>query len=143
MSQVLESVKDKFGKLVGVIITLAIIWEVGMILFGINFEADKTMLKDTDSAERRTSMQLLASFDDPGRFQVRYDYSVYAYIPKEKYMRIPYPDRDRAITKVGKMWCEGKGAVHWWYLPKVVLRDIHTGEDLASYRCFGEHVSKK
>ncbi len=88
------------------------------------------------------SIALFWTFNDFGRLEVHRDYSVSAYISKKNYMLVPYPDRDKAITSVGRRWCENKG-VFRWYMPKVILRDIQNGEELGSYSCLFKMVSKK
>lgn len=125
---------------VGICILLIIV-QVGIVLFGSWFEADKIVLKNTAKAQENIGNALLLTFNDFGRLEVRLDYSVRAYISKKNYMLLPYPDRDEAIARVGKAWCENKG-VNRWYMPKVVLRDIQTGEELGCYRCLFGFVSK-
>lgn len=121
---------------------LLIIVQVGIALFGSWFKADKIVLKNTAKAQEDLGNALLLTFNDLGKLEVRLDYSVRAYISKKNYMLLPFPDRDEAITRVGKAWCENKGVIHW-YMPKVVLRDIQTGEELGCYRCLFGFVSKK
>lgn len=122
---------------------LLIIVSVGPIaLFGSWFEANEIVLKDTAKAQEDIRNALLLTFNDFGRLEVRRDYSMRAYISKKNYMFVPYPDRDEAITSVGKIWCENKG-VFRWYLPGVILRDIQTGEELSNYSCLFGFVNKK
>ena len=132
-----------YVKVVGAIVVgiffLAMAMMVGNALFGNYFEAGEAVLKDTAIAQGDITRALSYIFDNPGRLDVRNDYSVYAYIPKKNFMLVPFPDRDRAIAIVGKSWCENRrviGSKHT--LPKVEVRDIHTGEVLGSYRCFAK-----
>ena len=129
-------------KVIGAICTIVIISQVWIVMFGNSSEADKAMLKDTEKAQVNIKNALLLVYDDYGRLEVRSDYSVHAYIPKKNYMSVPYPDRNVAIDLVGKAWCENKG-VNLWYMPKVILRDIQTGETFDSYRCLSEFIRKK
>ena len=128
--------------IIGIIMLLAIAVQVGIALFGDWFEADKTVMKNTVTAQQTLKNALFITFGDLGRLEVRQDCSVRAYISKRNYLQIPYPDRNEAIRTVGKAWCEDKKIVSW-RLPKVLLRDIETGEKLGSYGCLTGRVSKK
>lgn len=134
--------QEKALNIVGVIFILIIAVQIGIALFGSWFEADKAMLRKTAKAQEDLHNALLLGFNDFGRFEIRYDYTVRAYISKENYMLVPYPDRDETIATVGKAWCKNKAVIRW-YMPKVVLRDIQTGEDLGSYGCLLGFTSKK
>lgn len=136
-----NSGKKTLKVVVGICILLIIV-QIGIALFGSWFEADKIVLKRTAKAQEDIENALFLNFNDFGRLEVRADYSVHAYISKKNYMFLPFPDRDEAITRVGKAWCENKGVIRW-YMPKVVLRDIQTGEQLGCYRCLFGFVSKK
>jgi hypothetical protein len=127
--------------LIGALFALIIAVLAGMALFGGWFEASKSVMEGTAEAREELASALYMVFGEFGKCEVRQDYSVRAYISKHSYMQIPYPDRDKAITSVCKVWCKGNG-VEWWHLPKVVLRDIQTGENLASYGCLTGWVSK-
>lgn len=132
----------KFTKAVGILILTIVAVQLGVVLFGALFDADTIAIKDTSAAKEKLGKTLYAVFKDYGRFDVRLDHSVRAYISRTKYMSIAYPDREAAITKVGKAWCEDKG-VNIFYLPKVQIRDIETGDVLGTYRCFFNFVSKQ
>ena len=93
--------------------------QVGIVLFGSWFEADKSVLKDTAKAQEDIGSALFLAFNDFGRLEVRYDYSVRVYISKKSYMLVPYPDRDKAISTVGRAWCDNE-SVNFLYMPKVV-----------------------
>lgn len=136
-----STVKKALKYIVGFCI-LVIIVPVGIALFGDWLKADRIVLKGTAKGREDIHNALLQNFNDFGRLEVREDYSVYAYISKKNFMLIPFPDRDEAITRVGKAWCENEGVIIW-YMPKVVLRDIETGEKLGCYRCLFKFVSKK
>jgi len=126
-----------FTRLAGVlasILALLIIFQIGVALFGDRFEASNADLKKTEKARADISNALFLIYNDFGRLEVRSDHSVHAYIQKKDYMSVPYPDRSNVISFVGKEWCKNKGVNHW-YLPKVVLRDIQTGEILDSCYC--------
>lgn len=140
-----EEQKSGWRKALDVVVYLGILLVIvhgGIAMFGDWFQANKTILKDTRKAQENIRNALLLDFNDTGRLDVRYDYSVLAYISKKNYMVIPYPDRDKAITRIGKAWCENEG-VNRWYMPKVVFRDIQTGEEFGSYRCLFGYASQK
>jgi hypothetical protein len=122
------------------IITLVIVGEIGIALFGHLFKADEAVWKETGDAQANISRALFHTFEDFGKLDVRLDYSVYAYIPKKDYLRVPYPNRDDAIAIVGKAWCQNRRVIDSKHrMPKVVLRDIQTGEELNRYRCLWAH----
>lgn len=134
--------KGNVFRYIGYIILLIIFVQVGIVLFGDWFKADKTVIKNSSVAQKKLSEALYQVFNDYGKLEVRQDYSVRAYISGKTYMSIPYPDREAAITKVGKTWCEENG-INIWYLPKVQICDVQTGEVLGTYRCLLGLVSKK
>jgi hypothetical protein len=91
-------------------------------------------MNDTAKAQEKIGDALYRVFGEYGRLEVREDSSVRAYISRESYMAVPYPDRAEAVRTVGESWCTNEG-IEQWFLPKVVLRDIQTGEKLGSYGC--------
>jgi hypothetical protein len=144
-SKVRENLDNVFAALaltLGFLVVLMLIFQVGIALFGDWFEADEIILKNTDKAQVDIRNALFLVYNDFGRLEVCRDYSVRAYIPKKNYMSVPYPDRNAAISLVGKAWCENK-KIHLWHMPIVVLRDIQTAERLDSYHCLSVFVSKK
>ncbi len=148
MSEKKTSKKWKPGLLISAIlcyVALFIMYMVGIALFGNWFEADKSELNHIAKAQEKISSALYVTYDYFGRLDVRKDGSVYAYIQKKNYMTVSYPDRDAAITYVGKAWCEDKviEKITFISMPKVVLRDIQTGEDLGGYRCLLHYTNKK
>jgi hypothetical protein len=140
--EIQSQTKGEFFKAARYLLLLIIIVQIGIVLFGDLFDADKTVLEDTSEAQERLGQSLYQVFNDNAKLEVRQDYSVHAYISIKNYMSIPYPDRDAAITKVGKAWCDEKG-MNIWYLSKVQIRDIESGDALGTYRCFFNFVSKK
>lgn len=143
MSEAMKSKSNEsIGSIIGAIIILIVVVQVGIVLFGDWFEADKNIMKDTAEAQTKITSALFLAFEDLGRLEVRKDYTVRAYISKNNYMQVAYPDRDGAIANVGKTWCEDKG-INIWYMPKVVISDIQTGQDLGTYRCLFKHASNK
>lgn len=127
---------------VGCVILILIAVQIGIAIFGYWFEADETVLNDTKIAQQNLSNALLSTFDHYGKLQIRLDYSVRAYIPRENYMNIAYPYRKAAIIFVGKAWCETNGIIRW-YCPKVEICDIQNGEILGVYHDLFGFVSKK
>ncbi len=119
---------------------------VGTALIGNWFRADSDKIIET--AEARLSLQsaLINAFDNSGmselRFDLRYDYSIRAYIPRDSYMRVPFPDREAVIASVGEKYCHKIGD-YKYYMPRVVLCDLYTGEELCSYSCLLQSVSNK
>jgi hypothetical protein len=128
--------------LVGLVVVIGLVIVVGIVVFGDSFEASESLMNATSKAQDKIGGALYQTFGEIGRLDVREDCSVRVYISKRGYMQVPYPDRDEAVRTVGKAWCTNE-PVERWRLPKVVLRDIETGEELGSYGCLTGWVSKK
>ncbi|MGD0236208.1 MAG: hypothetical protein ABSC55_16940 [Syntrophorhabdales bacterium] len=131
-----------FQWLMGLALAIGLIIGLGIALFGHWFEASEGVMNDTAKAQDKISSALYLVFNEFGRLDVREDHSVRVYISKRAYMQVPYPDRGGAVRTIGKAWCEDK-EIGRWRLPKVVLRDIQTGEELGSYGCLTGWVSSK
>jgi hypothetical protein len=132
--------KEVRNLIIGIII-LVIGVQVGIILFGSWFKGDRVVLKSTTDAQKDLQDAVYLAFDDFASLDIRADYTVRAYISKTSYMSVDYLDRDEVIKTIGKTWCGGKGVLRM-YLPKMVLRDNKTGEDLGSYWCLLGFISK-
>jgi len=109
---------------------------IGMVLFGDWFAAPKNILSQTSKAQRRLSESINNYFMEYGRIEVKTDYTVIIYITKDNYEYIPYPDRKAVVEIIGETWLDDP-SVKMLHLPKVQLRDIKTGEVLATYRSYG------
>ena len=118
----------------GWIILIIILVQIGNVLIGGFFKADKKVVKDTSQASSNLSQSLFLAFQDYGQLEVRHDYSLYVYMSKDNYSRVNYPEMDAVISSVSAHWCSDK-SINSWYLPKVIYRDIKTGEELKVYRC--------
>ena len=130
----LEEKKKPLNPITGIIILLIGVHLV-IILFGSFFKGDLVLLKTTADAQQDLQEAVYLAFDDFAKLDIRADYTVRAYISKTSYMSVGFPDRTKAIKKIGRAWCRGRGVVRL-YLPKMVLRDNKTGEDFGSYWCF-------
>lgn len=60
------------------------------------------------------------------------------YIPKGDFEAIPYPDREAALARVGKVYGQG---TTWYWFSSIRFRDIQTGAVLADYSCNFDSVS--
>jgi hypothetical protein len=98
------------------------------------FEATSSQVKETITAQVTLENQVVAILNDYPRVDVRHDYSAYVYINKNNYMRIPYPDRKATNESIANAWCKDK-AVPTYFFPEVQIRDIRTGDTLASKSC--------
>jgi hypothetical protein len=127
---------------IGALILLAIAVYIVMVLFAEYFEARQDVMVKTAEAQSNLCNAVFDNFSDFGKLDVRLDNSVHVYIAKRNYMMVAYPDRDRAITSVGEIWCNDKGVDRALW-PKVCLCDLQTGDELGSYRCITRSVSMK
>ncbi len=134
MSTATDKVSEKVNNGWGWFFLLLLIVQIGIVIFGAAFKADKSVIKDTLDAKNKFRQALFFAFQDYGQLEVRQDYSLHVYIPKENYSKVNYPDMDSVIAEISAIWCSNKG-INSWYLPKVLYRDIKTGEELKVYRC--------
>jgi len=61
------------------------------------------------------------------------------YLPSDRFQDIPYPDRDTVLKNVGAAWCSNnkKDAFERLvFLSSVRIRDVRSGDVLASRNCF-------
>ncbi len=113
---------------------LFILYLAGNAAFGGFFKASNGIEKETTKAQTNLHNALFYQLSDYGKFEVKFDYSVYAYIDRINYENIPYPDRATAMSEIASRWCKDE-KINRAFLPKVVLKDIRTGETIASKRC--------
>lgn len=66
------------------------------------------------------------------------------YLSDESFEAVPFPDRKEFVRDVGEAWCDSTGArsqslfsarYSHFFLPSVRIRDIRSGDKLASYNC--------
>lgn len=137
------SIEDKFSMLIILLILIAIAGAILNVMFGDCLKATASMNIDTATTQNKLIDALYENFNESGgRLELNLDYSVHAYISKSNYMQIPYPDRDEHIRNLGRIWCNGNKIPHY-FLPKVFINDIHTGEKLGSCGCVTGWVSKE
>lgn len=75
------------------------------------------------------------------RIEPRGGNNLVLYLRKSNFEIVPFPDRGEFVKAIGKAWCENTGEDSHFFLPSVYIRDIRTGEELASYSCVFESVS--
>lgn len=122
------------GPMIVLVLSLTMLSYPGRTLFGNWIEADKTVLADTGEAQEKIYKASLLTFNEPVRLEVRRDTGVRIYVSNTKAMIMAKPEG--AITAhIAKAWCEDQG-INLWFLPRVVIRDIQTGANLASYSCY-------
>jgi hypothetical protein len=120
------------------IIALLAAIQLVLALIGKWLPASPNTMRETEHAQAALMQRLILNFGE-ARIDVRRDCSAYAYISKSAFLNVPFPDRDAVISKVARVWCEHeeiRKPGNLCLLSKVELRDIRTGEDLASYRCW-------
>ncbi len=120
---------------------ILLLLQTGVAVFGDHFKADRRVLRETANLQQAFQRVILVVLKESARLDVRSDYSVHAYISRSSFLNVPFPDLDAAMTDLGRVWCN-RGGLYYLYLSKVVLRDIQTGEKLATYRCLYRLVSK-
>jgi hypothetical protein len=135
-----SDIGDKIGAIITIAIFLAIVGAILNIIFGGFLKATPGMNIDTATTQNKLTDALYTKFNDFGRLELCLDYSIHAYISRTNYMRIPYPDRDEAISNVGKIWC---GRIPHYFLPKFFIDDIQTGKELGTCGCVTGWVSKE
>jgi len=58
------------------------------------------------------------------------------YVNRKVFEEIPYPDRNDAVEKIGRAWCDN---IQYPWLPRVSVFDIRSGKRLATHVCaFGK-----
>ena len=98
------------------------------------FRAIPSQLTETSTAQTILADQVVTTLDEYPRIDIRRDYSVFVYIDRNKYMHIPYPDREEKIDSIANAWCKN-GEIAVFLLPEVQIRDIRTGDNLATKSC--------
>jgi len=119
----------------GFIVGLVLVALIALVMFGDWFGAGENVLARTKTAQRRLSETINKYFMEDGRMEIKMDDSVVIYISKSGYEHIPYPDRETVMKEIGDVWFKDD-RVQLLLLPKVQLRDIKTGDTLATYRCY-------
>jgi hypothetical protein len=76
--------------------------------------------------------------DDAARVQLFEGDNLVLFIHRARLDAVPFPDRERFVTQAAQSWC---AAVDHLYLPTVTIKDIRTGDGLASYSCVTGHAS--
>lgn len=54
------------------------------------------------------------------------------YMSRQDFEAVPFPDRSPAVKRVGEAWAR---YTDWYNFSSVRIRDVRTGDDLASYSC--------
>jgi hypothetical protein len=114
------------------------IYAGGIAFFFERQEASQEKLIETKQAQEELAVALVNTFNVLPRLEMNNDYSVHAYISKHDFDTIPYPDRDKAIIKIGRTWCNNQLISNnvILFLPHVYIQDIKSGDMLGSYYCF-------
>jgi hypothetical protein len=113
---------------------IMLVLHVGIALFGQNFKATSQDEKLTENAQAELDSVVYSTLNDFSRFELKYDHSIFVYMDKKNYMNVPFPDRKKVFTDIATVWCKND-SVTASYLPKVVFKDIRSGETLESRRC--------
>jgi hypothetical protein len=67
------------------------------------------------------------------RLEPRGNYNLQIYVEKSSLESVPVEERDRFVMAVTQAWCENLPTTA--FLSFVQLRDLHTGDELATARC--------
>jgi ethanolamine ammonia-lyase large subunit len=124
----------------GCLVILALIgWGVG-VFYSTHKEAD--LEDDQKATEARAMIQSQFALRLPESTDIRLHqkggFNLDVFIERRAFESVPYPDRAGFIETAGKAWCDH---VEQAMLPSLTVRDIRTGQNLASYNCVLSHVS--
>lgn len=64
--------------------------------------------------------------------------NVNIYMSRPAFEAVPYPDRSPVVKRVGETWDKH---THWYTFATIRIRDIQTGDDLATYSCTTGNVT--
>jgi hypothetical protein len=134
LSPAIEKAVGIFSLFVIMGIVLIILYYGGIAAFGGFIKASTDIENATTKAKSNLQKELFYCLGDAGLFEVKFDHSIYAFVDKNTFLNVPYPERAGVLTSISRPWCEAQ-EVNKFFLPKVVLKDIRTGETIASERC--------
>ena len=92
-----------------------------------------TLVAPVDTAEAAVADAL--AFELPGalfRLEEMKAGNVNIFLSRQQFELLPYPDRDESVQRIGAAWCQ---KVDRAFAPTVRVRDIRTGETLATFSC--------
>jgi hypothetical protein len=67
--------------------------------------------------------------------------NVELFMTKEDFESVPYPERQAFVKQIGGLWCAHLDS--FFFLPSVQIRDIRSGDKLASYSCALEALKRE
>lgn len=108
-----------------------------IIIIGPRYPASQAGLAKSESATNLTVVVLSKAMPDhPARIDRRFGNNLDLYVNRKAFEEILYPDRNDAVEKIGRAWCDN--IEHPW-LPRVSLYDIRSGKRIATHVCaFGK-----
>jgi hypothetical protein len=100
-------------------------------------DLDKQELATLDKPTEAVTLAIARKLGDESavRIDPRGGNNVDVYLKMKDFESVPYPDRGDFVKSVSQEWCANLGADQEWLLPSVKIRDIRTGDVLASYNC--------
>ncbi len=125
------------GKLIiAILIVYSAFW-VAFIFYSPYSEPSEFQLAELSKATTAAQGALYLTFPYDDIKQVRIipkgGGNVEIYIAKYDFESIPFPEREAFVDSIGKAWCSELDSLA--FMPAVKIRDIRSGDNLASYSC--------
>jgi len=130
--------------LISAALVLLCLWWLVCVWYVPHMEPNSQDLANAGPA--RVSVEALLSSRLPDNAQLRLEqhggFNLAIWVSQSDLESVPYPDRKSFIETVGRAWCEAPGLKsHHGTLPSVTVRDVRSGNELASYSCVFSHAS--
>lgn len=115
---------------------LVAVW-LFVLIIGPMYPASQETLAKSESATNLTTVALSNAMpNQPARVVRRFGHNLDLYVDRKAFEEIPYPDRNDAVEKIGRAWCDN---IEYAWLPRVALFDVRSGKRLATHVCaFGK-----
>ena len=135
MKRALQATKPYLWTATGIFVLL---WLIG-VLWAPYRELTKQQLSKLDKGTNALRLVILERLPNaPGvRIEPRGGNNVDVYLSEFTFESLPYPDRRDFVRAAGQSWCKDLGGTEAsdLFLASVKIRDMRTGDVLASYNC--------
>jgi hypothetical protein len=119
-------------------VAIAVVWWLAFSFFYAPYSRDESHTRDEARVQKATAQLYSVVGSEDVRLQLLKGFNAELYMPRAHFEAIAYPDREQYVSSLGRSWCS---EVDHTFFPSLAVRDIRTGEELASYSCFREHAS--